>query len=541
LLAVPLIQPFGRVLHADAWDWSTDDLERIRFLARNTSFLIAGTCAIAVPAGTLLAVLLFRTAFVGRRLLLALLALLLFVPLPVIVSSWQAFLGAGGLLPISFWITGTDRPWATGWGPAIWVHAVASLPWVTWIVGLGLGWVEPELEEQAALELPVWRVLWQVTLPRCRASIAAAALFVGLKTAGEISVTEMMQIRTLAEEVYTQFITNDAAIGRTLVLSLPALLALVGVLTWAAGRLERVLPPLPVLLRPARPLGGPGWLGALFVIVTFAAMTVPLAGLWWKLGEAGEPRGWSPLHAWHQLAGEAHLLGPAMIRALGMALTTGALVAGLALVCCWLARDSRWLRQFVLVLAMAAWVAPGPVVGIGLQELILSLPDGPWQTALYYGPSPLPIMWVHTIRFLPVAVFFLWPVVRLLPRELSEAARLEGAGPAREFRFVIWPQTWRAAGVIALAVSALTLGEHEAAKRVETPRWESFAFLLFDRMHYGASGNVAALSLLLLGGVAAIALLGVAGGAGLAASLRRAHSANALAGGSRLNRLTSRH
>src|SRR5207244_10852172 len=36
------------------------------------------------------------------------------------------------------------------------------------IVGLGLHWVEPELEEEALLQLPPWRVVWHVTLPRCR-------------------------------------------------------------------------------------------------------------------------------------------------------------------------------------------------------------------------------------------------------------------------------------------------------------------------------------------------------------------------------------
>ena len=41
---------------------------------------------------------------------------------------------------------------------------------------------------------------------------------------------------------------------------------------------------------------------------------------------------------------------------------------------------------------------PGPVIGIGLHEIILALPEGPWKDALYYGPSPLPLMWVQGIR-----------------------------------------------------------------------------------------------------------------------------------------------
>ncbi len=67
--------------------------------------------------------------------------------------------------------------------------------------------------------------------------------------------------------------------------------------------------------------------------------------------------------------------------------------------------------------------------------------------------------------------------------------------------------TRRAAALIALAVSALALGELAAAGRVETPQWECFARLLFDRMHYGAASDVAALSLLLLLAVGSVALL----------------------------------
>jgi iron(III) transport system permease protein len=508
----PLVQPFARLLDAGTWQWQPGDLERIAQLAANTLLLVGGTCLLAVPAGALLAVILVRSELPGRQVLLAVLVLLLFVPVPLIVSSWQAMLGAGGLLPIALWVSGVDRPWATGWGPAIWVHALAALPWVACIVGLGLRWVEPELEEEAALQMPPWRVVWQVTLPRCRASIAAAALFVALQTAGDISVTDMVLVSTLAEEVYTQFTIGGAALGHILLLALPWLIVLVVLLMLAVARLERALPPLPVMVRGPRPvIARPGWPWLLFLAVVFAVLIVPASGLVWRLGEAGLPRYWSPAHAWHQLTWQAWLLGRPLLLSIGTALASGVLVAGVAIVACWLARDSVLLRAWLLVLLTSAWVMPGPVVGIGLKELIMrlvrDLPEGPWDPLLYYGPSPLPILWAHVMRFLPAAVLFLWPVVRLIPRGLIETAHLQGAGPLRELLFVVWPMTRRAAGLIALATAALALGELAAAGRVETPRWESFARLLFDRMHYGAASDVAALSLLLLLAVSAAALL----------------------------------
>ncbi len=403
-LGWPLLEPFARLGDAASWQWQSGDLDRVARLAVNTLLLVGGTCLIAVSAGTLLAVLLVRTALPGRGALLAVLVLLLFVPVPLIVSSWQALLGAGGLLPIGLWVSGADRPWATGWGPAIWVHGLAALPWVVCIVGLGLRWVEPELEEEAALVIPPWRVLWEVTLPRCRASIAAAALFVALQTAGDISVTDMMLISTLAEEVYTQFTIGGAAIGHTLLLALPWLVVLIAVLSIAAARLERVLPPLPVVVRGPRPfIERPAWPWLVLIALVFATLIVPAAGLVWRLGEAGQPRYWSPAHAWHQLAAQAWLLGRPLLLSIGTALASGGLVAGVALVACWLARDSAALRGFLLVVLTTACVMPGPVVGIGLKESILrlvqDLPEGPWDPLLYFGPSPLPILWRTSSAF----------------------------------------------------------------------------------------------------------------------------------------------
>jgi ABC-type Fe3+ transport system permease subunit len=187
------------------------------------------------------------------------------------------------------------------------------------------------------------------------------------------------------------------------------------------------------------------------------------------------------------------------------------LIAGFALTGCWLARDARWFRWLLFGVAIWAWVMPGSVVGIGLKELIQVLvnawPDGPLAVSLYKAPSPLPVMWAQALRVLPIAVVFLWPVVRMLPRELFEEARLGGAGPWSEFLHVVWPMTWRAAAVTALAGTALCLAEIAASGRVETPGWKMFMGVLFERMHRGADSTVAALSLLLLGCIVGLAVL----------------------------------
>ena len=112
-VVVPLLAPFRELLAPTAWIWTADDVERLTHRSLNTFALTTATTAMSLPVGLLLAVLLFRTSFFGRRFLLFLLAFTLFVPLPVIVSSWQGLLGSDGWLPLEFWRSSGARPWAT--------------------------------------------------------------------------------------------------------------------------------------------------------------------------------------------------------------------------------------------------------------------------------------------------------------------------------------------------------------------------------------------------------------------------------------------
>ncbi len=70
--------------------------------------------------------------------------------------------------------------------------------------------------------------------------------------------------------------------------------------------------------------------------------------------------------------------------------------------------------------------------------------------------------------------------------------------------------SWRAAGLTALACSALCLAELAASGRVETAGWKMFMGVLFERMHRGADNTVAALCLLLLGAIVGLAAIGAA-------------------------------
>ncbi len=514
-LTVPLLD---LARHPAAWR-AWEDGGRLLQLASITILLVAGTLSLALPTGILGAVLLYRSDMPLRAPLRFLTIVTLFVPLPLFASAWQATLGeVQGWTAAAVW-----SPWARTLPAAIGIHAVAALPWVVWIVGFGLGWVERELEEDALLDAGPWRVLWRVTLPRCRAAIGAAALWVALQTSTEITVTDMMQVRTFAEEVYTQFVLPDVKPGlsnrdvlaRSVAVSLPSALVSMGLVLVALLRWEQAVPALrerralSVLVR----LGRLRWLCLAAVLgIVAVSIAVPLASLIRKAGLEGSPPAWSSASLATMLGAVARENGRMLLDSVLVGLAAGLAAATLALLACWSSLESRGFRLALLLLTAAAWALPGPVVGVGLKESINAsitveewlgvAGSGPLRVILYDGPSPVPAFAAALVRYFPYAVALLWPVVRLLPRDLIDAARVDGAGPFRQLFRVVVPLTRSAWARAVLAVAVLALGEVSAGKLVETPGGTTFALWVFTQMHYGVTQKLAALCIVLLAAVA---------------------------------------
>jgi iron(III) transport system permease protein len=515
VIALPLAAPVGSLIsEPTAWEsWSEAD--RILALAKNTFLLVAGTLTLVMPVGIASAILLYRTDLPWRRFWRFLILLTLFVPLPLFASGWQVALGSDGWLPVPSWSGSATvwTPWGQGIGSAVWIHAVAALPWVILIAGQGLCWVERELEEDALTLMPAWQVLVRVTMPRAAVALGAAALWVSLQAATEITVTDVMQVRTFAEEVYTQLAGGPDAgdgIAQAVAVALPFVLLLAVGVGFMVSFWERRLPARAALLTPPLlfRLGRWSWPLA-FVVASMCGLLLglPLASLVWRAGRVGAPPAWSA-----RVMGQCLIRacrppeGPMLLNNLLLAVVGGAIIAAAGLLASWAARGSRWFRALVLVLMAGAWAMPGPIIGLGLKSNVRGILDltgsRALAQALYHGPSPLPLLWIDVIRFFPCAVALLWPVVRQLPDELRDAARVDGATPGQELRRVVWPLTSSAFLSAALAVAVLSLGELSAGKLVATPGMPSYATEIFTQMHYGVSNEFAARCVLLLAIVA---------------------------------------
>jgi iron(III) transport system permease protein len=522
-LTAPAVAPIVGMVLRPAAGLAWRDAGRIGELVLNTAVLAAGAIIVAVPAGTVGGVLLSRVPFIGRRLAVGVAALGLFVPLPVYAVAWQVILS--GWLPTTALAPGEVAwwPWAQGLVPAAWVHGTAAVPWVIAIVAAGLATADRGLEEDALVTGGPREVFRRVLLPRIAPAALAAAVWVAVQSATEITVTDAMMVRTLAEEAYTQLAVGYATgAAAAAAVTLPFLLVAVVIAVLLVRRVERFLPSAtgggdwPVAnAYPTRVRTGVAIL-VWGLVMVFAGL--PVAAIAWKAAGGGTPGGADVGRLVETLGRLARSDGWVLGESLLTAAASGIITAALAWLACGIALRSRWFAGFLLVLCVILWLTPGPLIGFGLKNVfsgLMSVEDGvvEWsglhssvlsiRSLVYDQPSPVPVVWAAVTRLFPLAVAITWPAVRAVPKDLLDLAAVDGLGVPAFFRRVITPVAGRAVPVAAVAVAALALGEVSAGKVVTPPGYRAFVLDLFAQMHYGTDATVCGLCLIQLAATAA--------------------------------------
>jgi len=479
---------------------------RVWFLLSNTFWLTVASCALAVPPGVLLAVLLVRTDVPLRRAAAVLLVLALFIPLYLHAAAWQAGFGVQGAATYTLRLPA----WVDGFAGAAWVLGVANIPWVAAIVGAALLLVDPAWEEQALLDASGARTFFRVTLRYVLPAAGLAALWVSVVSAGDMMVSSLFAVRTYAEELYTRTAIGPQpgepalGTGAGVLLSVGLLLGGFCVCTVLAAPGRRLSP----CRVPTFSLGRWRWAAALAVLVLVGlVVVVPLAGLIHKAGlvvvEVGgqRVRGFSLARCVEKVV-EApwrarRELGWSL--AIGSLAALGATVAAVTLVSLGLrqnrrARIAAWLA--VWTLAAACLAVPAPVLGMGLIRL-LNRPELPWLTELYDHSILAP--WLALlVRGLPLATFILWHAFHTVPRSLLDAAAVDGAGPVRRLLLVIVPMRLPALALAWLAAFVVGLGELGASILVVPPGVTTLSIRIFDWLHSGAEDDVAGIALALV-------------------------------------------
>lgn len=480
----------------------------------NTAAFCAGVVCLALPAGTFLAIVLTRTDVAGRRAAAAVLLFLLFLPLYVHLTGWEAAFGKLG------WLTSITRvPLLVGMRAVIFLHGMAAIPWVALVVAVGLRLVRRTDEEVALLDASGPRVMALIVLPQLAPYLWAASLLAAISAASEMTVTNIYLVEpgdyTLAEQVYMTLQSQPlAAAVRQSLWSIGATTILVagGVLT------VRFLAPLrgrsaEDRLEPLTyPLGSWKWPTTLLVWLLLAALVgVPLASMAYKSGTLVIWDHDVPLQTW-SAAKCATLPWVSLWRVGGdlrstvvISAAAATLDVALAIGMYFVTRHKRWRDGLLLAAAGIAWAIPGPVVGLGIIGFFqLDVPGFDWL----YNRTDLPAILAQGVRAAPIVVLVVMHSLERFPRSVLEAAQLDGASPWSTLCRVILPQRWMAvltAWTVGLAIAA---GDLAWSILVLRPGSDTLQRRLFADIHAGADDRVAgtclAMSALYAAGAAVI-------------------------------------
>jgi len=450
-----------------AWRSAFSDLPRWSTLLGNTA-VVAGVAALAcIPAGIVLAVALFRTDL--RFRLAGIVLLLLTAAIPLFIVSGAVFS-----------IIGKDR-WL-GMAPVVGlVHAVVHLPIVTLIVGAALRSVSADTEEAALVEGagPV-RTLFSVTLPMAIGGIVASLVVVMLWVTTDYSVSDLVVVRTFAEEVYTLYAVRPHEAALVCVPQIVLFGGLLwylrsGFLAGCEGEETQVASEEPYRFRVRRHRR---LLSVVTATVVLALAATPVATLFARLCDARSLR----RYAW-LFTGEIQT-------SIWTSFSAAVLVAVLGLGLAWYAvRRPRW-RPVIAAFVVLMLAIPAPVLGMGLIAVFNR--DGP--LGYVYG-SPGMLVLAYTFRFLPVAVILLIPAVRAIPLECELSAKVDGCGGVATWWHIVWPLCLPQALLVVFAVAALSFGELPCSLLVTPPGYDTVGKRFFDLIHMGLYPDVAVLGL----------------------------------------------
>ena len=480
-------------------------------LMRNTVLLSLGTCLIALPLGTVLALLTTRTDLLGRRASWLSLLCLLFVPLYLTAAAWDAGFGQLGWHTVS--VSGPVEPWLAGWRAAIWVHAMAATPWVMLLVAAAARQIQSSLEEDALLDATAVQVVWHVTLRRLRPALVVAALWVLLATAAEMTVTDLYRVRTYAEVLYTGFALGDD-LADSLVRVLPGMVAASALVVLAYLVAASLAPSFRTSARPPWifRLGGWRWPMLMFqCVLLLLIVAVPLASLLYKAGVKiqlidGQPqRIWTIGSLVSTLASVPGRYGEEFGWTFVLGAATATAAIGLGLPLAWLARRSRWWSVPVIAVAAVGLAVPGPLIGLAIIWL-LDRPFPPGFIWLYDRTLFAPIL-AMLIRTLPVTILFSWHILRSVADDVLDAAACDGAGLWRQFWWIAAPPRIGPLLAVWLVAFALAAGDLACSILVVPPGVTTVPIRVFGLLHAGVDDQVAAISLVMLAGLLPVTML----------------------------------
>ena len=458
----------------------------------NSTVYAAGSSLVALTLALPIGIALARLRLPMRPVLLGLVVATAAMPLYIYAAGWMGIFDAtpGGEV-------------ARGWPPAgggvralpmaVWINGCAKMPIGILLTLICLWGQNAEEEEAAWLDTGRMGVLVRVILRHAVEGMLVAGCSILCLALSEIAVTDMLSIRTLAEEVYIGYqLTMDSRRSMVMIVAafLPVVVGLIIPLAHAIPKVlishdistqhaSRVFQNLPGLFR---------WATATFIgMVLLALNIVPLLALLSRMPPVGA------------LAGKILSIGPELALSCMTALAASILAVALAFPLVTALRNAR-ATNALTVLAVAGLFVPGCVTGIGLVHLF----NRPGLLGLFYDSHGILVL-AQAIRVLPIAVLLLSAFTRVYSTALRDMADVDGAAWYQELLWVRIPVLWRPMALTCLICMVWCVGELDASLIVCPPGTTTLPIRIFTMMHYGIYGDVAMACLLLSCLIVAIA------------------------------------
>ena len=483
---LPLAYLVLRALSSDSEARALVSVSTAVDLVAGTAVLAIGVVAAALVIGVPLAWLVVRTDLPGRRVFGLAASLPLVIPSFIASLALLGALAPRGLLQQALEPLGVERlPEIQGYWGALLALTLSTYPYVFLLAAAGLRGADPTAEE-AARSLGAGRasVLWRVTLPSLRPSLAAGSLLVALYVLSDFGAVSLMGYPTLTTGIYVRY-ESLLALEAAAILALVLVgLATVVVLLASRFRLRgAIYRSTPGAGRPAAlvRLGRWRWPALAFCTSVLGIFLVlPLGVLvWWSV--RADP-----------IAGRAYIAWDA---ALNSALTAGiaAVVAVVAVVpvalLAW--RYPSPLARTLERLALSPSALPGIAVALALVFL------GARAGGFVYQSLAL-LLFAYLVRFLPYALASTRASLDAVSPRLEEAARSLGRKPVSATVSVVLPLT--RSGMLAggALVFLSTVKELPATLLLRPIGFETLATEIWQGTSLGAYSAVAPSALLLV-------------------------------------------
>jgi iron(III) transport system permease protein len=449
----------------------------------------------AIPAGTLIGFILARCKWPFRPVIQSVWLASIFLPLPIVASAW---LGAFGNAGRSQAFGLSDLPLISGWSAAAMIHALAAVPVVVWVMSGVMLQVDDFIENMARIEFSMPMAIYRSTIRKCIPAAVAASLAVLIMTAGDMTVTDLVQERTFAEEAYLQAQMGDGLAAAARTSMAPVILITILILIWAKSNTiwyERFHGGSQIRISGKKWLvGWPGFYsGIIAIFFTIIAWGVPIVALAWRAGRSGgdaiinSKPSWSITALIHNLTNAWPDLAETLPYTLFIASITAIASTLMAWILAEISVNSVPFQWAVLTGAAIGFAVPGPVAGLAVQWLWM-----PWE-AIY--DSWAVIIAAQVFRLMPIAVLLTWPSVQFKYKPMNDLARLDGLSVQKRFWRVQWPTT----GPVALAstgvVFALSIGELPATNMVTPPGVEMLSVRIWGLMHTGVESHLSSVVL----------------------------------------------